>query len=61
MSNSGTVKQSLLELAQSLPDNCTWDDVMYQVYVRQKIEAGLRDVEERRLISHEEVFKEFEG
>lgn len=60
MSNSGTVKQSLLELAQTLPDNCTWDDVMYQVYVRQKIEAGLQDAQEGRLVSHDEVFKEFE-
>ena len=33
---------------------------MYHVYVRQKIEDGLRDVEEGRLYTHEEVFKEFD-
>jgi predicted transcriptional regulator len=54
------VKEALLELAKDLPDECTWDDVMYRIYVRQKIEAGLKDAEEGRLIPHEEVFKEFE-
>lgn len=54
------VKQAVLELAKALPDECTWDDVMYRIYVRQKIEAGLNDAEEGRLFSHEEVFKEFQ-
>jgi predicted transcriptional regulator len=54
------VKEALLELAKDLPDECTWDDVMYRIYARQKIEAGLKDAEEERLIPHEEVFKEFE-
>jgi len=53
------VKQILLEIAQALPDDCTWDDVMYRIYVRQKIEAGLRDSEDGRLIPHEEVFEDF--
>lgn len=55
-----TVKESLLELARRLPVQCSWDDVMYQVYVRQRIEAGLKDVEQGRLVAHEEVFEEFE-
>jgi predicted transcriptional regulator len=53
-----TVKQSVLDLAHRLPEDCTWDEVMYQVYVRQKIEAGLDDVARGRVISHEEVFRE---
>lgn len=32
-----------------------WDDIMYGLYVKQKIEAGLRAVEEGRTISHEEM------
>jgi predicted transcriptional regulator len=50
------VKAAVLQLAQDLNDDCTWDDVMYQVYVRQKIEAGLNDVASGRVLSHEEVF-----
>ena len=55
-----TVKESVLELAQRLPEECTWDDVMYEIYVRQKIEAGIRDADEGRTVQHEEVFQEFE-
>jgi predicted transcriptional regulator len=55
-----TVKQAIVELIGALPDDCTWDDVMYRIYVRQKIEAGLRDAEEGRTFSHEEVMKEFD-
>jgi predicted transcriptional regulator len=54
------IKEAVLELARRLPDECTWDDVMYQIYVRQKIEAGIKDADEGRTVSHEEVFEEFE-
>jgi predicted transcriptional regulator len=53
------VKEALLELAQQLPDECTWDEVMYQIFVRQKIDAGLKDAQEGRTSSHEDVFEEF--
>jgi predicted transcriptional regulator len=53
------VKEAMLELAKNLPDECTWDEVMYQVYVRQKIEAGIKDADEGRVISHEEILREF--
>ena len=32
---------------------------MYEVYVRQKIAEGLRDGDEGRVVSHEEVKKRF--
>jgi predicted transcriptional regulator len=59
LSMMGPVKKAMVQLAKNLPDECTWDDVMYQVYVRQKIEAGIKDADEGRLIPHEEVFAEF--
>jgi hypothetical protein len=55
-----TAKECLIELARTLPDECTWDDVMYQIYVRQKIDAGARDLDAGRATPHEEVFQEFE-
>lgn len=50
-----TVKQSASELIDNLPDQATWDDVMYEIYVKQKLEEGLRDLNEGRVVSHEEV------
>lgn len=37
------VKQSARQLVEQLPDNATWDDLMYEIYVRQAIEAGITD------------------
>jgi predicted transcriptional regulator len=54
-----SVKQIALEVIEQLPDDCTWDDVMYELYVREKIERGLADLAAGRTVSHEEVLKEF--
>jgi predicted transcriptional regulator len=54
-----TVKQKVLEVVQSLPDKCTWDEVLYQIYVRKQIDAGLKDEKEGRLIPHEKVFAKY--
>ncbi len=56
---SANVREAVLDIAQKLPDDCSWEDVMYQVYVRQKIQAGLDDAENGRVVSDEEVFAEF--
>lgn len=56
-----TVKEALKDIIDQLPDECSWDDVMSRIYVRQKIEIGLADAAAGRKISHEEVFKEFDG
>ena len=53
------VKEAVLELTKQLPEECTWDDVMYRIYVRQKIEAGIQEADAGHLIPHEEVFDEF--
>ncbi len=44
------IKDEAIELIKSLPDDATWDDVMRKIYVRQAIEAGLRDSNEGRKI-----------
>ena len=48
-----------MELVKQLPKECTWDDVMYEIFVRQKIDAGLKDADAGRTILHEQVFQEF--
>ena len=51
------VRASAREVVDTLPDGSTWDDVIYRMYVRQKIEAGLADAEAGNLISTDEVRK----
>ena len=54
------VKEAILEIAKDLPDECSWEDVMYRIYVREKIEAGLKAADEGRVTDHDEFFKEFD-
>ena len=48
-------KQQLLDVINSLPDDCTEEDFRYRLYVRQRIEEGLADIEAGRTRTHEEV------
>ena len=55
------VKEKARELVDKLPEEATWDDLIYEIYVGQKIEAGLKDAEEGRVVPHEEVKRRFLG
>ncbi len=52
-----TAKQEVTKLLNRLPDDCTLEDVQYHLYVLQKIEQGLKDIEEGRVYTQEEVEK----
>jgi hypothetical protein len=58
-SETNGIKSAARQLVNSLPDDATWDDVMYRIYVRQTIEAGLHDVDEGRLVDVAEVRRQF--
>jgi predicted transcriptional regulator len=53
------VKQEAQRLIEKLPANATWDDLMYEIYVRQAIEAGLADSETGRTLDVKEVRAKF--
>ena len=53
------VKREALRLIEQLPEHASWDDLMYEIYVRQAIELGLADAEAGRVVSHEEVVARF--
>ncbi len=49
------VKQQLATIISSLPEQATWDDVLYEIYVRQSVEQGLADVAAGRTVPLEEA------
>ena len=53
------VKQEAQQLVDSLPDNATWDDLMYTIYVRQAVESGLQDSDTGRVLDVSEVRAKF--
>jgi hypothetical protein len=54
-----SVKSSAIQLVRGLSPSSTWDDLMYRIYVRQKIDAGLADIRAGRVHSHAAIRKEF--
>jgi predicted transcriptional regulator len=54
-----TVKEEARQVIERLPEHATWDDLIYELYVRQKIAAGIKAADEGRVIPHEEVRKKF--
>jgi predicted transcriptional regulator len=52
-----SVKEEAKRLVEELPDQVTWDDMMYEFYVKKKIEVGLTAADEGRVVSHEEAKK----
>ena len=50
-----TTKEEAMQLISKLPEEVTWEDIMYRLYVKRKIEEGIKAAEQGRVVSHEEV------
>ncbi len=51
----GSAKEEVRKLLEQLPDEASFEDIQYHIYVREKIERGLDDIEKGRTLSEEEV------
>jgi hypothetical protein len=47
-------------MLDQLPDDVTCEDIRYHIYVREKIELAMEDIEAGRVISQEEVERRME-
>jgi len=56
---STDVKSAAHRLIDALPDDATWDDIMYRVYVRQCVAASLKDADAGRVVDVAEVRRRF--
>jgi Tfp pilus assembly protein PilO len=54
-----SIKKAATQLIRQLPESASWDDLMYEILVRQKIEAGLTDLQEGRTHDHASIRAEF--
>jgi hypothetical protein len=46
-----TAKKEINKLLRRLPEDCSMEDVQYHIYVLQKIERGLLQADEGKVIS----------
>ena len=51
------VKQRVIQMIQSLPEEVTVDDIMAELYFKLQVDAGLKELDEGKSIPHEEVEK----
>jgi len=56
---STNLKQAAHQLIDKLPEDATWDDVVYEMVARREIELGLADSDANRTTAVEDVAKEF--
>ena len=55
-----SAKEEVMELLKEVPDDSTFEEIQYHLYVRQKIQRGIKDVEEGRTHTQEEMEKRME-
>ena len=58
-SKAVSAKSQARRLIDKLPASASWDDVMQQIFVRQKIEAGIADLNSGRRHSQASIKREF--
>lgn len=54
-----TVKQIVHDIADHLPEQASFDDAMYALYVRQKLQRSLKAAEEGKVTSQEDMEKRY--
>jgi hypothetical protein len=57
--SNATIKEEARRLIEQLPEDATWEDLQYEIYVRQAIEAGLKDSREGRTVPLAEARRRF--
>ena len=50
-----TAKDEVRRILDEIPDDVTLEDIQYHIYVCQKIERGLKDADDGRVLSQAEV------
>jgi hypothetical protein len=54
-----SIKDEAIRLVERMPEDATWDDLMYEIYVRQALERGMADSKAGRTTPLEEVRAKF--
>lgn len=49
------IKEQVIHMIESLPDDVTVDEIMAELYFKLQVDAGLKELDEGKGISHEEV------
>ena len=59
MGGPSGIKREAQRLVEQLSEHASWDDLMYEIYVRQAVERGVADADAGRVVPHEEAVRRF--
>ncbi len=51
----GIAKKEAIDLIKQLPNDSSFEDIQYHIYVREKVDRGLDDLKFRRVLTQREV------
>ncbi len=51
------IKKEVIDLIHSLPADCTLEDIQYHLYVKEKIERGIKAVDDGQVVPQKEAEK----
>jgi predicted transcriptional regulator len=54
-----SIKEEARKIIDGMPEDATWEDVIYRLYVREAIEAGIADADAGRIMDVSEVRAEY--
>jgi hypothetical protein len=52
-----TTKQAVIEMIEKLPEDISVEDIMAELYFRQKVDEGLRQLDAGEGVEHEAALK----
>ncbi len=58
MMQTANIKETAHQLIDQLPDDTSWEKVLYTLQVRHDIEAGLTDAEAGRVLTTKQLRKD---
>jgi predicted transcriptional regulator len=56
-----TAKDEAIKVISRLPEEASWDEIMYRIHVKRKIDEGLKAADEGRTTSHDDVKEMFDS
>ena len=52
-----SVKKSVLKIIENLPEDATYEQIQYEIYIDQQIEEGLEQIRNGQVISNAEAME----
>jgi hypothetical protein len=54
---TSNLKEEIMDLIRKLPEDATIDDIMYHLYVKKKILSGIKELDQGKVIPHEQTME----